>query len=99
MVPDWPVTLGVNDKVSSAQMVTSAGSNTSMLHPNGSTCPAPWIVHPLASVTVTEYVPGGKLIIVTAVLPLLHRYVYPGVPPPTFAVAVPLLAPTAVSSV
>jgi hypothetical protein len=48
-------------------------------------------VHPFRSVTVTVYMPGIRLLIDAVVAPVFHKYVYPGLPPLTTAVAVPLL--------
>ncbi len=38
-------------------------------------------VHPFTSVTVTEYEPAVRLLMLTVVAPVLHRYVYGAVPP------------------
>ena len=51
------------------------------------------IVQPLASVTVTVYVPAAKPVSVAADPPLLHAYVYPGVPLFPAAVAEPVELP------
>src|SRR6185437_80675 len=51
-------------------------------------------VHPLASVTVTVYVPALRLLAVALVPPLgVHAKVYGTVPPKGFAVAEPVLPP------
>ena len=51
-------------------------------------------VHPRVSVTVTVYVPAPRLLMVavlpTAVVPLRHWNVYPGVPPATVTLADPV---------
>jgi hypothetical protein len=39
------------------------------------------VEQPLASVTVTVYVPATKLLFVAVVVPFDHAYVYAGVPP------------------
>ena len=50
-------------------------------------------VQPLASVTVTVYVLGARLVIFCVVAPLLHAYVYGVVPPVIFMFIAPLLLP------
>ena len=45
---------------------------------------------PLASFTVTVYVPGVNPVTALVVAPLLQMYVYGAVPPPTIATAVPV---------
>ena len=50
-------------------------------------------VHPLESVTVTEYVPAGTLSRFCVVFPLFHRYVYGFVPPLTVKSTDPVLSP------
>src|SRR5258706_6848922 len=50
--------------------------------------PAPEPVHPLVSVTVTEYVPAVLLLMVEVVSPVLHAYVDAPVPPEWVAVMV-----------
>ena len=47
------------------------------------------VTQPLASVIFTVYNPEHKLSAVAVVSPLLHKYVYPGVPPVGASVAVP----------
>ena len=51
------------------------------------------VVHPLASVTVTVYVPGPRFVAVATDAPVDHAYEYAGVPPDPAPVAVPSLAP------
>jgi len=53
----------------------------------------PTAVHPLASVTVTVYVPADSPVSVEAVPPEDQRYVYPGVPPEAATEADPSVAP------
>ena len=48
-------------------------------------------VHPFASVTVTEYVPAVRLLILEFVPELLHEYVYGDTPPPAVTEADPLV--------
>ena len=50
-------------------------------------------VQPLASITVTVYVLGARLVIFCVVAPLLHAYVKGVVPPATFMFIAPLLLP------
>jgi hypothetical protein len=51
------------------------------------------VVHPFASVTVTEYDPPARLTAVAVVCEFVHAYVYGPVPPLASASAVPLLFP------
>ncbi len=51
------------------------------------------VEHPLASVTVTEYVPEAKLDKSSLVAPLDQRYVYAVVPPDTERLAAPVELP------
>ena len=51
------------------------------------------VVQPFASVILTVYNPIANPVAVCVVCPLLHRKVYPGVPPEALAVASPLLPP------
>ena len=44
---------------------------------------------PLESLTVTEYTPADRAVMVAVVPPLLHKYMYDAVPPETLAVALP----------
>jgi hypothetical protein len=53
----------------------------------------PVAVHPCASVTVKVYVPALKPLMLEVVAPLLHAYVYAGVPPLGADCALPLLLP------
>jgi len=54
----------------------------------------PVVWHEFASVTRIVYVPGLRLAgVAETVSPLLHAYTYGEVPPPTVAVALPLLLP------
>ena len=53
-------------------------------------------VHPLASVTVTVYVPAATLLRSCVAAALLHVYVYPAVPPFTVKSIEPLLLPQVV---
>ena len=50
-------------------------------------------VHPLISLTVTEYVPAPTPLIVDVVAVVLHAYVYGEVPPLAVTVAAPVLPP------
>src|SRR5436853_129707 len=50
-------------------------------------------VQPLASVTVTLYVPAASEVISCVVAPLLHKYVYGDVPPLTVKLIEPVDAP------
>ena len=50
-------------------------------------------VHPFASVAVTVYVPAVRLLIVTVVAPVFHKYEYPEVPFDANAVALPVAPP------
>ena len=56
-------------------------------------------VHPLASVTVTVYVPAVNPLIDEVIAVVLHRYEYPGVPPPAVTLAVPLDPPKQLTAV
>ena len=56
-------------------------------------------VHPLASVTVTLYVPAASALRFCVVAPLLHKYVYGAVPPLAVTVAVPSVPPIVVTGV
>lgn len=51
------------------------------------------VVQPFSSVTVTEYIPDVNPLMLEVVAPLLHKYVYPEVPPDAVTLAVPLLPP------
>ena len=51
------------------------------------------VVHPLASVTVTVYVPATSPLAVAVVAALLHAKVYGEVPPAPLAVADPSFSP------
>jgi hypothetical protein len=51
------------------------------------------VEQPLASVTVTLYVPADKLDKSSLVEPLDHRYVYAVVPPDTLRLAAPVALP------
>ena len=59
----------------------------------------PEVVQPLASVTVTMYISGDKLVIFKVVAPLLHAIEYGWMPPVGATVAVPSYAPSKLSSV
>ena len=59
----------------------------------------PEIVQLLESVTVTVYVAADKPDMVDEVAVVDHKYVYPGVPPPAVAVAVPFVPPLQLGSV
>ena len=50
-------------------------------------------VHPLASVTVTLYVPAVKPLTVVVVAPVFQKYVYGDVPPLTNTATLPLDCP------
>jgi hypothetical protein len=51
------------------------------------------VEHPLASVTVTEYVPAARLFKSSVVAPFDQRYVYAVVPPDTDKLAAPVELP------
>jgi hypothetical protein len=52
-----------------------------------------WILQPLASVTVTEYVPDVKLMMLFVLEFVFHRYEYGDIPPLTNALILPSLYP------
>ncbi len=54
------------------------------------------MVHPAASVTVTEYVVGDRLVMLVVVAAVDHRKVYGDVPLVAVAVALPLSSPQVV---
>ena len=56
-------------------------------------------VQPFKSVTVTMHTPAHKLSAVAVISPLLHKYIYPGVPPFAVTVAVPSHKPLHVTFV
>ena len=55
--------------------------------------PDSFAVQPLASVTVTVYVPAQRLFMVCVLSPVFQLYVYGDVPPEGFAVALPSQLP------
>ena len=55
-------------------------------------------IHPLVSVTVTEYAPADRESRFWVVALLFHRNVYPGTPPLIVKFIVPLLIPLQVTS-
>ena len=58
------------------------------------------LLHPVASVIVTVYVPANKPVIEEVVAPLgFHEYVYGDVPPDPLANAIPSLPPLQVTLV
>ena len=57
------------------------------------------ILHPLASLTVTVYVPGLRLFTLEVVALLLQEYEYGRVPPVTLILPLPLFAPLQVTFV
>ena len=50
-------------------------------------------VQPFASVTVTEYVPGPRLVIESTVAAVDHKKLYPGAPPEAMATMLASFAP------
>src|SRR5678815_5857041 len=54
-------------------------------------------LHPLLSVIVTECPPADSVVTFEVASPVSHLYVYGGLPPDTFASAIPLFVLTAAS--